>query len=207
MFQEWLDTTLKLLEPRFEEWEDDLDKIYPSGFKGIQLHATPISEMRLPLHRRRAITLWLKKEKLIRSSTSHLAELDPLGEEARELVHFSERLHALDDSEWYRLLFSFDALLQWRIHAAISAFDEAVDAHHQKHAPPSAFELKQLKRLYLEVWATGALWVKGRDHLIRLLISTNHWRGEREQKHVQELEMVGFCRTALIRFADPNYRW
>ncbi len=207
VFQEWLDTTLRLLEPQFEEWEDDLDKIHPSGFTGLQLHATPIAEARLPLHRRRATTLWLKKEFLFRPSTYHLKALDSLAEESRELVDYLARLNAMDVSDWKKLHASFDALLQWRIHAAVSGFNEAVDSYHERHAPPTPFELRQLKRVYLEIWATGALWVKGRDHLIRLLISKNHWWGEREQKHVQELEAVGFCRTALIRFANPKYRW
>jgi hypothetical protein len=153
------------------------------------------------------MTLWLKKELLFRPSTAHLAALDPIAEEARELVEYVARLEAMDSSDWKKLRVSFDGLMQWRIRATASEFNEVVDSFHERRAPPDAFERRHLKRLYLEIWTTGALWVKGRDHLIRQLIEKDHWMGEGAQTHGEEIEVVATCRTALIRFADPKYRW
>jgi hypothetical protein len=204
---EWADQALLLAKERFDDWQDDLDAQQSSGFSGLQLHATPIAELRVPLRKLRFPFYGLRPQIIYRSSTRHLADLRIIADQARNETQYDDKLAALDSNGWTKALSNFDHHFRWRLESLVGHFNESVDAFHDRHSPPSSFEMVKLTDQYLELWTVAGLWYFGREDLIKRVVRTGYWRGDAGQHYTDHIELVANCRVALLRMNDSKYRW
>jgi hypothetical protein len=207
LFGKWMEASLESARAHFPEWREDLKKVFEQKWTGLQLHAAPLSEKALPRRRFHFFRMPPRFLPRFRTSSGHWDALEVIAKESRQSVNYERELRGMEEEKWSKLLWHFDDVLFHRLTLSHSEFAERIASVHSRRYAPSEFEWEQLYFDYLELWAVGALWEMGRNHLIERLKTHGSWSRDTFPGYRDHIEVLGECRVALVRIAASQYLW
>jgi hypothetical protein len=208
LMETYIDRVMEEVKPYYSDWSDDLTTTLPiANVQGVRLHAVPFNERWLKERKRSWLLFWRKKTNVPRPSRKHLNTIESIANDVSVELCVRQSCGGNRYPWTEQNIFEFEKAVFGRISDAVADFDLKVQAFHEDHRPPSDFEFENLLQEYLRIWSLGALLdVESERFLSAFPLSTPHRDGVNSRRRSYS-ELIGDCRIAIIRMANPNYRW
>ncbi len=200
----------KAVQAEYPEWIETLMARDPSGkFQGFRLHYLPNVKFK-GLKLREFLWALIPGTKLVppwRPSLMHLETVRRISAEVREELQLTSEVGYRSHLWVEEKFLAFESTILASLDSHLSDLTNAVEGAHDNRAAPSSFETERLFKTYLDAWVLAALLSIETDRFLENFDHSHVHLSSADERQDGSLMWLSECRTALLRMADPNYRW